>query len=70
MWIKTIEKVPVKEVKNVNYFPIEVLAFHRGQRKVLYFDHKNNYWLDPELGNYFCDLSEVGYWMKLPDVPN
>jgi len=65
MWIKTSEKKPPRE-PNVKYSNPSVIVYYKREVMMLCFNHEHECWDDESGDDYFCDVEDVEYWMKLP----
>ena len=70
-WIETKNQKPVlsEKQKNEVYPHTLCLTFHKGEQKILAYNHKEDCWDNEDMDDYYCNTQDVSCWMELPDNP-
>lgn len=54
---------------NKRYSQVPCLVYHRGEVKILVFNHEHTVWDQEDYDDYYCDIGDVSHWMPLPAPP-
>lgn len=67
-WIRTADRLPELPAGS-NASHVWVLAFHKGEQKILPYNPHHKCWDDESGDDYMCDPLEVSHWMPKQDDP-
>lgn len=67
-WIRTADRLPEPPAGS-NPYHIWVLAFYKGEQKILPFNPHEKCWDDESGDDYMCGPLEVSHWMPKQDDP-
>jgi hypothetical protein len=67
-WISVKERLPERD-PNARYSEVPCLVCHKGEIKILVFNHEHMCWDDADGDDFYCKTMEVSHWMELPPPP-
>lgn len=66
-WIPVSERLP-ERVPNTHYSQVPCLVTHKGEVKILVFNHEHMVWDDDDYDDFYCQIGDVSAWMPIPDA--
>jgi hypothetical protein len=67
-WVSVTERRPKRD-PNARYSEVPCLVCHKGEIKILVFNHEHMCWDDADGDDFYCKTMEVSHWMELPPPP-